>query len=211
MGKFQVGILGGFDGKVGTVVGGRWKGIDYMRHKGRKSTKPPTAAQLDQQAKFALVSRFIHKLGKLLMKSFKDTPELTGINVAFSYTYEKAIKGIYPLYQLEHSKILVSKGELQNAVSPMAVANGNGEVKFTWNDNSGDTLANEDDKAVMVVYCPETNQAVYNKAGAARNTKTDTIHVGNFTGKIVQTWISFTSKDEKEFATSIYTGEITVS
>jgi hypothetical protein len=33
MGKISKGILGGFSGTVGTVVGGKWKGIDYMRSK----------------------------------------------------------------------------------------------------------------------------------------------------------------------------------
>ncbi len=31
MGKLQMGILGGFIGKVGTVVGFNWKGKDVMR------------------------------------------------------------------------------------------------------------------------------------------------------------------------------------
>jgi hypothetical protein len=31
MGKINQGILGGFSGKVGNVVGGSWKGIEYMR------------------------------------------------------------------------------------------------------------------------------------------------------------------------------------
>jgi hypothetical protein len=31
MGIIKQGILGGFSGKVGNVVGGTWKGIDYMR------------------------------------------------------------------------------------------------------------------------------------------------------------------------------------
>jgi hypothetical protein len=30
MGTIKQGILGGFSGKVGTVVGGTWKGIHYM-------------------------------------------------------------------------------------------------------------------------------------------------------------------------------------
>ena len=33
MGRISKGILGGFSGTVGTVVGGNWKGIDYMRSK----------------------------------------------------------------------------------------------------------------------------------------------------------------------------------
>lgn len=31
MGTFSKGILGGFSGTVGTVIGGNWKGIQYMR------------------------------------------------------------------------------------------------------------------------------------------------------------------------------------
>ena len=30
MGKISQGVLGGFSGKVGNVVGGTWKGIGYM-------------------------------------------------------------------------------------------------------------------------------------------------------------------------------------
>ena len=33
MGRIEKGILGGFSGTVGTVVGGTWKGIAYMRSK----------------------------------------------------------------------------------------------------------------------------------------------------------------------------------
>ena len=31
MGKIKQGILGGFRGKVGTVIGASWNGISYMR------------------------------------------------------------------------------------------------------------------------------------------------------------------------------------
>ena len=31
MGTIKQGILGGFSGKVGSVIGGIWKGISYMR------------------------------------------------------------------------------------------------------------------------------------------------------------------------------------
>ena len=33
MGKIGKGILGGISGKVANVVGGNWKGIDYLRSK----------------------------------------------------------------------------------------------------------------------------------------------------------------------------------
>ena len=42
MGKISQGILGGFSGKVGNVVGGNWKGIDYMRVRPASVANPQT-------------------------------------------------------------------------------------------------------------------------------------------------------------------------
>ena len=52
MGKINQGILGGFSGKVGNVIGGTWKGIDYMRVKPAHVTNPKTEGQVDQRSKF---------------------------------------------------------------------------------------------------------------------------------------------------------------
>lgn len=211
MGKFQVGILGGFEGKVGTVVGARWRGIEYMRHKGRKPTKPATLAQDEHRAKFAILTKFIHKFSILLMQSFKGGTRITPINEAFAFNFEKAISGSFPAFAIDYSKVALSKGELQNAGLPTASAAGSGTIKWDWQDNSGDTLADAADNAVLISYCPETAQAILNMQGPRRDTKSGALNVANFTGKTVHTWISFVSGDGTEFATSIYTGEVVVS
>ena len=211
MGKYEVGVLGNFDGKIGTVVGARWKGIEYMRHKGRKSTKPFTKAQLEQQAKFALVTKFVHKLSKVLMTCYSDSTKLTGINHAFTDIYKNALTGVYPSFNLDYSKVLIGKGELHCGNSPAAQAAGSGIVKFTWTDNSDGNMANTDDKSVLVVYCPELEECIYTLNGAERSTGAATLNVINFTGKDVETWISFITADGNIAATSKFTGQVTVS
>ena len=52
MGKIKQGILGGFKGKVGTVIGSSWNGIAYMRGLAQSVKNPKTAAQLQQRAYF---------------------------------------------------------------------------------------------------------------------------------------------------------------
>ncbi len=52
MGKIKQGILGGFKGKVGTVIGVSWNGISYMRGLAQSVKNPKTAAQLQQRAFF---------------------------------------------------------------------------------------------------------------------------------------------------------------
>lgn len=70
MATIKKGILGGFSGKVGTVIGGNWKGIDYMRSLPKKSSKPATALQNDQRIKFTIAMAFIKPISKLVTKGF---------------------------------------------------------------------------------------------------------------------------------------------
>ena len=52
MGKIKQGILGGFKGKVGTVIGSYWNGISYMRGIAQSVKNANTAAQQTQRAFF---------------------------------------------------------------------------------------------------------------------------------------------------------------
>ena len=45
MGTIKQGILGGFSGKVGTVVGSSWKGISYMRGLATRYTSTSHSSQ----------------------------------------------------------------------------------------------------------------------------------------------------------------------
>ena len=211
MAKFAVGVLGSFEGKVGTVVGARWRGIEYMRHKGRKSTKPFTEAQLEQQARFKVVSKFVKSIGHLLMACYPGSAKQTGINHAFSDIYAKAITGVYPAYSLDYSKVSVSKGILFNGNGPIVTAAGSGVIRFTWTDNSDGNLALATDKSVLVAYCPELENAVFTLQGGARSTSSGSLDMKNYTGKQVETWIAFMSANGKEVSSSIYTGQLTVS
>ena len=52
MGKIKQGILGGFKGKVGTVIGASWNGIAYMKGLPQSQKDPKTAAQMAQRNYF---------------------------------------------------------------------------------------------------------------------------------------------------------------
>ena len=52
MGKIKQGILGGFRGTVGTVIGSSWNGIAYMKGKPQSVKNPKTDAQLQQRGFF---------------------------------------------------------------------------------------------------------------------------------------------------------------
>jgi Family of unknown function (DUF6266) len=210
MATIEKGILGGFSGKVGTVIGGNWKGIDYMRSQANKRSFTPSQKQLEQQLKFALIMRFLQPMAGLLAISFSDFGiQKTGINSAFSYAYENAITGVFPDFTIDYSKALVSRGLLPNVLGPSVVSGAGSILTWSWTDNNSSD-AQPTDQAILVAYCPEMKQAIYTTNGGNRNALTADLNLLTFKSKVVETYIGFISADGS-VASSIFTGEVTVS
>lgn len=211
MATFEQGILGGFSGKVGTVIGGNWKGIDFMRGKSRKRNFVPTQKQLEQQIKFGVTMRFVQPMSSLLEVSFKDYAiKKTGVNSAFSYNIDNAITGVFPDYTIDYSLALVSRGLLPNGLGPTVTVGAGSILTWSWSDSTGGE-AQATDEAILVAFCPEMRQVIYTTAGGERSGLTADLNLLTFAGKTVETYIGFISADGKKVATSIFTGEVTVS
>lgn len=212
MGTITKGILGGFSGKVGNVVGGTWKGIDYMRSKANRKNFNPSEAQLAQQLKFGLSIRFVQSMSGLVEFSFRNYAiKKTGINSALSYTLKNAIAGTFPTYNIVYGDVLVSRGDLPNVLGPAVVSGAGSILSFSWTDNSGVGVAKPTDKAILAAYCPAFNQCIYTTGSADRSALTDDLNLLTFSGQVVETYIGFISEDGRNIASSIYTGQVTVS
>ncbi len=212
MGIINKGILGGFSGKVGNIIGGNWKGIDYMRSKSSRTKFTPSEAQHSQQLKFKLTMGFLQTLTGLLRLTFSDfAVKMSGINNAMKYNLANAVNGIYPVFQIDYTMVLVSRGDLPNAFGPTAIMGAGGILTYAWTDNSGVGIAKPDDQAIFVAYCPELKQAVYTTTGGRRDALTGDLDVSAFTGKQVETYISFVSETGNRTAVSNYTGSHLVS
>ncbi len=206
------GIVGGFLGKVGPVVGTKWKGLYVMRGLPDKSTKPPSEKQEAQQARFKLAINFVNKMRELLQVSFKDfNDNKMGTNSAASYVMKNAVIGEYPNLAIDYSYVLVARGDLPNVIIAAAASTEPGKISFTWTDNAGRGIAKKDDKAILVAYCEE-KKLFYSKYkdGASRSDGLDELETKGLSGKTVQTWLSFISANKKDVAPSVYTGEVIV-
>ena len=162
MATFEKGILGGFSGKVGNVVGGTWKGKSYMRSLPNKTSRVSSEKQLEQQAKFKLIVLFFQCFSGLLNISFRSfATKVTGFNSAVSYALKNAVTGAYPAYDIAYPLVLIARGDLPNATAPNAVANGGGHIDFKWVNNAGVGMAKGNDKTILLVYCPLLKQCIY--------------------------------------------------
>lgn len=212
MGTIKQGILGGFSGKVGTVIGGSWKGISYMRSQAQSVKNPRTDGQLSQRSKFALALDFLKPLTDIVRTGFKlYTNKQTAFNAAMSYTLANAISGDYPDYELNFASALISRGVLTSATNGAATS-ANGSVTVTWGDNTGVGTAKATDKALIAVLNADKGEAVTVSAGEARSTATQTVAVpADWMGEEVQVYLGFISADAKEVANSVYLGSVTIA
>lgn len=213
MGKINQGILGGFSGKVGNVIGGNWKGIDYMRVKPASVHNPRTEGQMDQRTRFAQVLQFLQPMKDFIKVGYKNYAiKMTQFNSAMSYILKNAVTGSFPNYSIDYANALISRGSLAGALNGSATSSTAGAVEFTWYDNSNEGNAQATDKALILAYNKTKGEAVFVTDGALRAAGTQTLTVpDDFSGDAVECFIAFISADGLSVSNSKYVGSITVA
>lgn len=208
----EQGILGGFSGKVGTVAGGNWNGIDFMRANPTHIANPRTAAQQDQRAKVGAIIQFLSPLKAILRVGFKKQAiKMSAFNAATSYHLSHAITGTYPDYGVDYSKVMVSQGKLARALNPQIIVTDNGYIKFTWEDNSSAHSAKCDDRAILLVYNPKKGLVETSFGNSLRADRSQTMALpGSFAGDEVICYISFQKANQTEISDSEFAGAMVV-
>jgi len=220
MGTIKKGILGGVSGKVGNVVGGSWKGIDYLRILPADVSNPNTELQSTQRLKFAAVLRFLQPMTEFIRVGFKAyAVKMSAFNAAFSYNFNNALTGNYPDFSVDYPNALVTKGNLPAAVNPVCTSTESAKVKLSWNDNSGNGKAAETDSVLVVIYNPEIFEAVYLlNAGSRAESEVEIVVPANYSGSTVHCYLSFMAlgaalngQTRNAIATSSYAGSVMVA
>jgi hypothetical protein len=206
------GILGGVSGKIGNVIGGSWKGIDYLRIMPASVANPKTPAQMDQRSKFVTVIKFLQPMVDFIRVGFKlYAIKMTQFNNAMSYNLNAAISGTYPDYTIDYSKALVSRGSLTSATGATVASLSSTSMALSWSDNSGAGAALATDKSLVLAYHTDTGTVVYNTAGASRSVGEYTITVPTeLAGGTFETFLGFISEDGKLVSNSVYVGSVTL-
>ena len=213
MGTIKKGILGGFSGLVGTVIGGTWKGIDYMRSKAASIANPRTPAQLDQRARFSVAIKFLKPLTAFLRIGFKSQAvKMSAFNAAMSWNLENALMGAYPLYEIDYTKAQISQGSLPGALNPLAVAGAAGKIDYTWEDNSTDSSAMATDKVLLAVYNPVKQRVISVVGGNTRLSGSQSITLpAAFAGDEVQCYIAFQNANQSVVSNSEFVSAVVVA
>lgn len=207
MGTIKQGVLGGFSGKVGTVIGASWKGTAYMRGQATHVKNPRTAAQIAQRTKMEFARNFLQPAAEFINLGFKDVAKhQSPLNYAASQMMRNAIYGDYPDYSPIYSKLKWSHCLLTPPVVETVYANYNG-IDFLWQDNSGSGNAKADDISMVVVCNAEKKELKYFLNGYTRSeTTTHCEFPIEWVGNHIHVYITMRS-DGKLISNSHYCGE----
>lgn len=212
MATFQKGILDGFNGKVGNVVGSTWKGKSVMRIRPAAITNPNTERQQNQRARFGLVGRFIQAHRNLIRIGFRAyTKDMTTSNAAMSYNLANAVAGQFPDLSIDFSKARISMGTLAPASGITVASESAASVILTWLDNSLASNAHESDQMIVSLFDAATNEVVYVPGCASRSQATATLNLPvEWSGRTTEVFVFLISLDGNGLAGSRETVSNTV-
>ena len=204
MGIINQGILGGFSGKVGPIVGFRWKSNYYIRARAAKVSNPRTPKQQEQRGKFATAFSFLKAIKPFIRIGYKEfTQEKSAFNSAMSYTLKRAVTGSGKEIKIDFDRALVSMGTLMPVFEGTATQNGN-KVHFKWQDNSGMGNAEDTDIAMLLVYNKDEETAVYDTEATLRSARHAELQLpSDWQDDELIAYLSFRSADGSCVANSI--------
>jgi|SRR5690606_4100950 len=153
MARFDDGINGPFRGKVGSVIGSKWRKINYMKGLSRiKKRRPPSPEQALIQKKFSRLNDFLKPLSRMLEISFNQfTDKATGRNAAFSYNYDEAFIVEGDEVRLNYPALRFSHGSLVTAGAERAWLD-DGVVSVSWNTKTYGLGGAPDDEAYVLLF-----------------------------------------------------------
>lgn len=214
MGKINQGILGGFSGKVGTVVGSFWKGKATMRAMPGHVANPRTAAQQAVRARFRALGIPVARLTPFINQTFAigaDSMRITPDNLAVKANYNVAITGSGTAVSIDWNRLQLAHGTgLLNVENAAAVVGTGHSINITWTNNAGvDSLVLDNDHILACVYNPRTEQATYDLVSACRDDQSIVIHTpAAWAGDTVHVYLVARSENKQFVSPSVYAGQV---
>ena len=213
MATLSKGILGGFSGKVGPVVGATWRGMDVIRSRPKSSKRTPSERQLEQQLKFKLAISFLQPIKSIQSLYFgMGSGVKSRVNMAVSYTISTAIQMVAGLPELIYNKVLITRGELTSFRNPVLTTQPGGVLHLEWEDNSTQGDAAPKDQVSIVCYCAELNNwEIYEGIVMRSDLMADVTLPAYYLGKTMEVYAFLNNEKQTAASTSLYLGQHVVN
>ncbi|WP_146186574.1 DUF6266 family protein [Pedobacter sp. HMWF019] len=211
MGRLKKGMNGPISGKVGTVIGSSWRGIEYMKSLPNRKVKFSKAELLNQE-KFKLTQAWLKPIKNFVNKSFKnENKKLEGYYGAKSYISKNALVVDSDGVHIDPSLMKVSMGTLANSENITVIQETPKTLKFTWNPEPlPDTSLK--DQVMLLAYDVANEQVRFTTTGRFRSDGSDELEIlAGSTGRTLEIYAAFNSADRQRQSDSIYLGSLVIT
>ncbi|WP_316747603.1 DUF6266 family protein [Pedobacter gandavensis] len=210
MGSLNNGLFGGFNGRVGNLVGYMLNGKSVIRTVGH-STKSLTTARKANCEQMTVVNDFLRPNMNFIRSGFRLITAGTDknfYNEAVSYNKKNAIQGVYPNLSIDYNKALVSMGSLLKADTTTISKHADG-IEFKWEVPADLPWRNRNDRAMLLIHFPDARVSTYVLSGSRRHVGTEVVAIdGNLSESRMETYISFIDEDATEISDSVHAGSL---
>lgn len=150
MGVIKQGILGGFQNKVGAVIGSNWKGIATMRSRPISVANPRTGKQMSVRSEFATLVKMASVLNATLIRPFwsRFAQKKTGANAFISANYGKLKGAIHGIEE----RFILSQGKLDGLADYAATSNATDFI-LSWKPGTLGVYGAATDKVSIFALC----------------------------------------------------------
>lgn len=208
MAQIKKGVLGGFTGSIGNIVGFHRQGNDYIRTKPAQVRNPNTEAQQQQRLRFTLMIALLKSIKPFIKAGFKlVTGKRTAFSAAMSVNVKKAITGVFPDYIIDPQELVVAQGSLFGSDVHSLDLSVAGTATVTWQSDTSTSQAAEDDIAMILLYNTVNGEVAYRLNAGARSTESASLPIpAGWSGSDIAAFLAFRSADESAVSNSIYVG-----
>lgn len=200
------GILGGFSGKIGNVVGVQLNGEQILRAAPRPSKKPPTEKQRIQRLKFSLAIEFTKPFMGIVERFFMDNATVGERKTKIiSYVLNHVIQIQEQEFTIEWSKFLLSCGTLSGFHQLQTQFSGD-ELTLQWQDNSHQGFAQAEDEVYLLLADESLVHVLFIEKIARRSDRQAKITIPQWT-EAIHGYVFLCNPENQQTSNSSYLGK----
>lgn len=159
MATIKRGILGGFSGKVGSIVGTSWKGIAVMKAMPLSVANPQTPSQVANRVRNSKVLEFAQAVGTPFIRTFwnRNAKNMSGFNMFMSVNamaYDAQADAIQP------SDVVLAQGSIKPVTGMVAAFNAGETLELSWDAYGNDPTQSVTDVLQVVYYNIDTKEVL---------------------------------------------------
>lgn len=171
MAKIDQGILGGYSGRIGNVVGYYRKGKWCVRAYLPTINDAKTEAQLQQRSIFKAMIQFASSTLEPIRLGFKqasDIEEITECNL-FMRENSRCFRHEGGRVEVDYAGLQFSKGDLPGVVFTGLTVEADGRVAVQYEPNRSSARAKMEDRVHVLAYLPSAGRCVCGAPSARRS------------------------------------------